>query len=210
MMIGSELIRKKNISNELNQNLIKKIFYKIDELTQEELSNILIFKEGFNWKSSLLPILKINFSLDEINNFYQKLTNIGDKFKLKEIMPPRLYSAHLNYYYGVVVEQAIREVKRKDIEKEKNIISEASFDYIDNEIFNFLYGKAKLKLWKEYALNFRLKSKSYYVPNKIYCNESDNFDYWLSKKRILICTRELNASLLSRGIKYLKGSGIYE
>ena len=72
-------------------------------------------------------------------------------------------------------------------------------------MFNFLYGKAKLKLWKEYALNFRLKSKSYYVPNKIYCNESDNFDYWLSKKRILICTRELNASLLSRSIKYLKG-----
>ena len=103
-----------------------------------------------------------------------------------------------------------REIKRKDIEKEKNIISESSFDYIDNEIFNFLYGKAKLKLWKEFALNFRLKSKSYYVPNKIYCNESDNFDYWLSKKRILICTRELNASLLSRGIKYLKGSGIYE
>ena len=34
-MIGSELVRKKNISNELNQNLIKKIFYKIDELTQE-------------------------------------------------------------------------------------------------------------------------------------------------------------------------------
>ena len=148
--------------------------------------------------------------MDEINNFYQKLTNLGDKFKLKELMPPRLYSAHLNYYYGVVVEQTIREIKRKDIEKEKNIISESSFDYIDNEIFNFLYGKAKLNLWKEYALNFRLKSKSYYVPNKIYCNESDNFDYWLSKKRILICTRELNASLLSRGIKYLKGSGIYE
>ena len=210
MMISSELTRKKNISNELNQNLIKKIFYKIDELTYEELSNILILKEGFNWKSSLLPILKINFSLDEINNFYQKLTNLGDKFKLKELMPPRLYSAHLNYYYGVVVEQAIREIKRNDIEKEKNIISESSFDYIDNEIFNFLYGKAKLNLWKEYALNFRLKSKSYYVPNKIYCNESDNFDYWLSKKRILICTRELNASLLSRSIKYLKGLGIYE
>ena len=102
------------------------------------------------------------------------------------------------------------EIKRKDIEKEKNIISESSFDYISNEIFNFLYGNTKLNLWREFALNFRLKSKSYYVPSKIYCNESDNFDYWLSKKRILICTRELNASLLSRSLKYLRGSGIYE
>ena len=210
MMIRNELIRKKIVSNELDQNSLEKIFRKIDELNQEELSNILIFKEGFNWKSSLLPILNMNFSLNEIFNFYQKLIKLGDRFKLKDIMPPRLYSAHLNYYYGVVVEQAIREIKRKDIEKEKNISSESSFDYIDNEIFNFLYGNVKLKLWREYALNFRLKSKSYYVPSKFYCNESENFDYWLSKKRIFICTRELNASLLSRGVKFLRGSGIYE
>ena len=87
MMIGSELIRKKNISNELNQNLIKKIFYKIDELTQEELSNILIFKEGFNWKSSLLPILKgeetknwKDFVFSEIDysfNEARKILNLG-------------------------------------------------------------------------------------------------------------------------------------
>ena len=210
MMIGNELIRKKIVSNELDQNSLEKIFHKIDELNQEELSNILIFKEGFNWKSSLLPILNMNFSLNEIFIFYQKLIKLGDRFNLKDIMPPRLYSAHLNYYYGVVVEQAIREIKRKDIEKGKNISSESSFDYIDNEIFNFLYGNTKLKLWREYALNFRIKSKSYYVPSKFYYNESENFDYWLSKKRIFICTRELNASLLSRGVKYLRGSGIYE
>ena len=210
MMIGNELIRKQNISNEITQKLIKNIFFKIDELSQNELTNILIFKEGFNWKSSLIPILNLNYSLIDIFNFYEKIINLGNQFKLKDLMPSRLYSAHLNYFYGVVVEQAIREIKRKDIEKEKNIISEASFDYISNEIFNFLYGNTKLNLWREFALNFRLKSKSYYVPSKIYCNESDNFDYWLSKKRILICTRELNASLLSSSLKYLRGSGIYE
>jgi len=209
-MIGNELIRKQNISNEITQKLIKNIFYKIDELNQCELTIILIFKEGFKWKSALIPILNLNFSLMEIFNCYEKNINLGNQFKLKDLMPSRLYSAHLNYFYGVVVEQAIREIKRKDIEKEKNIISESSFDYIDNEIFNFLYGNTKLNLWREFALNFRLKSKSYYVPSKIYCNESDNFDYWLSKKRILICTRELNASLLSRSLKYLRGSGIYE
>ena len=53
-------------------------------------------------------------------------------------------------------------------------------------------------------------NRSYYVPSKIYCNELDNFDYWLSKKRIVNCARELNASLLSRGVQYLKGLGINE
>jgi len=158
----------------------------------------------------LLPILKIKYDLETIIDFYNETIKLGNQFKLKSLMPSRLYSAHLNYYYGVLVEQSIREIKRKDFEKEKNILSKSSFDSIDNEIFIFLYGKSKLNLWKEFSLNFRLKSKSYYVPSKIYCNESENFDYWLSKRRILRCTRELNASLLSRGLEYLKGFGIYE
>ena len=197
-------------SREINQDIIKELFIKIDQLQKEELAKLLIFNESFNWKAVLLPILKIKYDLETIIDFYNETIKLGNQFKLKSLMPSRLYSAHLNYYYGVLVEQSIREIKRKDFEKEKNILSKSSFDSIDNEIFIFLYGKSKLNLWKEFSLNFRLKSKSYYVPSKIYCNESDNFDYWLSKRRILRCTRELNASLLSRGLEYLKGLGIYE
>jgi len=197
-------------SREINQDIIKELFIKIDQLQKEELAKLLIFNESFNWKAVLLPILKIKYDLETIIDFYNETLKLGNQFKLKSLMPSRLYSAHLNYYYGVLVEQSIREIKRKDFEKEKNILSKSSFDSIDNEIFIFLYGKSKLNLWKEFSLNFRLKSKSYYVPSKIYCNESENFDYWLSKRRILRCTRELNASLLSRGLEYLKGFGIYE
>ena len=197
-------------SREINQDIIKELFIKIDQLQKEELAKLLIFNESFNWKAVLLPILKIKYDFETIIDFYSETIKLGNQFKLKSLMPSRLYSAHLNYYYGVLVEQSIREIKRKDFEKEKNILSKSSFDSIDNEIFIFLYGKSKLNLWKEFSLNFRLKSKSYYVPSKIYCNESDNFDYWLSKRRILRCTRELNASLLSRGLEYLKGLGIYE
>ena len=195
---------------EIDQEIIKELFIKIDQLQKEELAKLLIFNESFNWKAVLLPILKIKYDLETIIDFYNETIKLGNQFKLKSLMPSRLYSAHLNYYYGVLVEQSIREIKRKDFEKEKNILSKSSFDSIDNEIFIFLYGKSKLNLWKEFSLNFRLKSKSYYVPSKIYCNESENFDYWLSKRRILRCTRELNASLLSRGLEYLKGFGIYE
>ena len=195
---------------EIDQEIIKELFIKIDQLQKEELAKLLIFNESFNWKAVLLPILKIKYDLETIIDFYNETIKLGNQFNLKSIMPSRLYSTHLNYYYGVLVEQSIREIKRIDFEKEKNILSKSNFDLIDNEIFIFLYGKSKLNLWKEFSLNFRLKSKSYYVPSKIYCNESDNFDYWLSKRRILKCTRELNASLLSRGLEYLKGLGIYE
>ena len=36
----------------------------------------------------------------------------------------------------------------------------------------------------------------------------DCFNYWLSKKRTLRSTPELNGSLMSRGLEYLKKIGI--
>ena len=208
--MNSILIKKKKELDKSNLKIIKNIFSEIDKLEKDQLSNFLIFKEALNWKIVLLTILKKNYTAKESYEYVWNIDCLGEKFKIKDFLSPRLYSSHLNYYYGVVVEQSLREIKRKDLEKEKNILSDNSFDFIENEIFNLLYGNSKLILWKDFALNFRLKSKSYYVPNKVYCNELDNFDYWLSKKRIINCSRELNASLLSRGLEYLKGLGINE
>jgi len=210
-MISDSLLIKKNQKLEKsNLKIIKDVFFKLDNLDKDNLSNFLIFKEALNWKSILWSILNKNFDMDDIDEFFFYIDNLGENFQIKDFIPQRLYSAHLNYYYGVVIEQALREIKREDLEKEKNLLSNKSFDFLDNEIFIFLYGNSKLNLWKEFALNFRLNNRSYYVPSKIYCNELDNFDYWLSKKRIVNCTRELNASLLSRGVQYLKGLGINE
>ena len=210
-MIGNSLLIKNNKKIEkTNFEIIKDVFLKIDNLNKNDLSNFLIFKEALNWKTVLSGILKKNYDPEDITEYFSYIKSLGEKFKIKDFMSQRLYSAHLNFYYGVVVEQSIREIKRKDFEKEKNILSDKSFDKLDNEVFEFLYGNSKIKLWKDFALNFRLKNKSYYVPSKIYCNESDNFDYWLSKMRIIKCTRELNASLLSRGLQHIRGLGIYE
>ena len=61
-------------------------------------------------------------------------------------------------------------------------------------------------------LNKFLQSQTYEFEKdlKKLKERNDNFDYWLSKMRIIKCTRELNASLLSRGLQHIRGLGIYE
>ena len=137
-MIGNSLLIKNNKKIEkTNFEIIKDVFLKIDNLNKNDLSNFLIFKEALNWKTVLSGILKKNYDPEDITEYFSYIKSLGEKFKIKDFMPQRLYSAHLNFYYGVVVEQSIREIKRKDFEKEKNILSDKSFDSLDNEIFEF-------------------------------------------------------------------------
>ena len=119
----------------INQILDTEVFFKLDNLDKDDLSNFLIFKEALNWKSVLWNILKKNFDTDGIDEFFLYIDNLGENFQIKDFISQRLYSAHLNYYYGVVIEQTLREIKREDFEKEKNILSNKSFDSLDNEIF---------------------------------------------------------------------------
>ena len=56
---------------EIDQEIIKELFIKIDQLQKEELAKLLIFNESFNWKAVLLPILKIKYDLETIIDFYK-------------------------------------------------------------------------------------------------------------------------------------------
>ena len=124
-MIGISLLIKNNKKIEkTNFEIIKDVFLKIDNLNKNDLSNFLIFKEALNWKTVLSGILKKNYDPEDITEYFSYIKSLGEKFKIKDFMSQRLYSAHLNFYYGVVVEQSIREIKRKDFEKEKNILSD--------------------------------------------------------------------------------------
>ena len=124
-MIGNSLLIKNNKKIEkTNFEIIKDVFLKIDNLNKNDLSNFLIFKEALNWKTVLSGILKKNYDPEDITEYFSYIKSLGEKFKIKDFMSQRLYSAHLNFYYGVVVEQSIREIKRKDFEKEKNILSD--------------------------------------------------------------------------------------
>ena len=97
-MIGNSLLIKNNKKIEkTNFEIIKDVFLKIDNLNKNDLSNFLIFKEALNWKTVLSGILKKNYDPEDITEYFSYIKSLGEKFKIKDFMSQRLYSAHLNF-----------------------------------------------------------------------------------------------------------------
>ena len=80
-MISDSLLIKKNQKLEKsNLKIIKDVFFKLDNLDKDNLSNFLIFKEALNWKSILWSILNKNFDMDDIDEFFFYIDNLGENF----------------------------------------------------------------------------------------------------------------------------------
>ena len=190
--------------------IIINFFSKLKEIPYRKINETFISKEAFNWKLSLKLYYSEFRNLYQIDDFLFTPHDFNEKerVKIKNLMGAKLYSAHLNYFYGIVVENAIREILRLEIEKKRGYHNYENYSEINDNVFELIYKKKNKDLWAEFCSYERLRAKSYYVPNKIYSLEYDSFTYWLSKKRIKLCTPELNASLISRGLSYLEGIGI--
>lgn len=211
-LVTSSLIKKNN-TLELNTiGIICDCLNELKKMPHKKIKKAFVLQEAFNWKLAMRIFLEENKidGSELINNLLFTGLNFKDseKEKIKNSMGPKMYSAHLNYFYGIVVEHAIIEVMRINLVKKLGFFRKENDMTLNEKIFINLYGKEISELWKEFCFTHRVGSRNYYVPKKIYCKDHDNFTYWLSKKRILLCTPELNASLISRSLKYLERSGI--
>ena len=205
-----EMIKNNYLEKSDYLEIILNFFSQIKQISDNKIHKTFILGEAFNWKLSLKHYYSEFENLCEIDDFlfipYE--FNQKERDQIKRIMGTKLYSAHLNYFYGIVVENAIREILRLEIEKKRGYHDYGNYFEINEEVFSLIYRKKNKELWSEFCSYKRLGSKSYYVPSKIYSLEYDSFTYWLSKKRIKLCTPELNASLISRGLNYLERIGI--
>ena len=209
---SKEITSINSVSNTKNIDLLSEIFLSLKLQLKQNYKIYLIQNEALNWK-----IVAVKLILESKNdNFMTYLPSLlnpiiysdEDKNTIKNKMGSSFFSAHLNYFYGIIVEQSIREIKKNDFQKEFNYPSYNLKHNINDRVFENLYGKNVNLLWDEFCKNARLNSRRYYTPTKMYCSDYENFTYWLSKKRLKLTTPELNASLISRGLKYLDDLGI--
>lgn len=205
-----DILNKNHLRSSGYMEIIYNYFSDIKGVPYHKINGTFISGEAFNWKLSLKHYYSKFDNLNELDSYLFTAYDFSHKERnqIKRIMGSKLYSAHLNYFYGVVVENAIREVLRSEMEKKRGYLDHDNYFVINEKIFRLIYGKKIEDLWAEFCSNERLGERSYYVPNKIYSLEYDSFTYWLSKKRIKLCAPELNASLISRGLGYLEGIGI--
>ena len=119
--------------------------------------------------------------------------------QFRELIGANKYKAYLNYWYGVIVEEALQLAVEEEIRK-----SYASKGYLDNdsfveEAFVILYGKNYSELIQEFRREFKLTRRK-----KMSLTDLKEFIYWLFKLRINKWDPARVASDTRKGINTLR------
>jgi hypothetical protein len=127
----------------------------------DELDGLIPEKERTNLLFFGIP--PIELSKDEFKNL------IGD-FK---------YLAHLNYFYGILVEKFLLLAVTEEIRKKKRVLGLNSDNGVVDEAYQHIYGATQIALLKQFR-----KERHYPQLRSIRVSELNEFTYWLFKYRI--------------------------
>ena len=119
--------------------------------------------------------------------------------QFREVIGANKYKAYLNYWYGVIVEEALQLAVEEEIRK-----SYGSKGYLDNgsfieEAFFILYGKNYSDLMQEFRREFKLTRRK-----KMSLTDLKEFTYWLFKMRLSKWDPARVASDTRKGINTLR------
>ncbi len=137
----------------------------------EELDGVIPDKERTNLLFFGIP--PIDLSKDEFKDI------IGD-FK---------YQAHLNYFYGILVEKFLILAVNEEIRKKKRVLGLNNDNGVVDETYQRIYGATQFSLLKQFR-----KERQYPQLKSISQNELNEFTYWLFKYRIKMRDKSCVAS----------------
>ena len=131
--------------------------------------------------------------------FKGRLPSSVSPMQFRELIGANKYKAYLNYWYGVIVEEALQLAVEEEIRK-----SYSSKGYLDNysfveEGFVILYGKNYSDLIQEYRREFKLTRRK-----KMSLTDLKEFTYWLFKVRVNKWDPARVASDTRKGINTLR------
>ena len=138
---------------------------------------------------------------DEIINLivHNKFPSDFDYNQIKAILGFEKYRAHMNFFYGITVEEALQLATELEIYKNKTSAGISNFIVTSEEIFNKIYGDSDLNLIKQF-----FKSKNNRSKKKFTLTEYKELTYWLFKYRIRNSDKAKLASDTKKAIKQLK------
>ena len=109
------------------------------------------------------------------------------------------YRAHLNYLYGVIVEEVLQLVVEDDLNKDQ--LSRVWEKHLppDAEAFQHIYGRGQQELLREFRQERRLSE-----AEDLSLAEAQEFTYWLFKRRLRWCDPARVASDTRRALTKLR------
>lgn len=121
-----------------------------------------------------------------------------DAGELRERLGEEKYRQHLNYFYGVSVEEALLEVTEEEVRKEERGIRARTDAWVNGEAFARIYGKAQPELWRRFGAE-----RGYAAGARTSLAEMKEFTYWLFKYRLAHSDPEKSASDTKKALGWL-------
>ena len=174
------------------------------EISQGREFKYLIHGEALDWLTlaericiELTDVVETSEREDLL--FKGQLPSAVSPIQFREVIGANKYKAYLNYWYGVIVEEALQLAVEEEIRK-----SYASKGYLDNdsfveEGFFILYGKNYSDLIQEFRREFKLTRRK-----KMSLTDLKEFTYWLFKIRLNKWDPARVASDTRKGINTLR------
>ncbi len=124
------------------------------------------------------------------------------KEKFKGLIGGAKYRQHLNYFYGITVEEALVLAVKAEVRKELRTSGYNNEHKLVNEVYQRIYGAAKATLLKRFR-----REKGYPQLRSIGLTELKEFTYWLFKYRLNNCDKARVASDTKKALGQLSANG---
>lgn len=124
--------------------------------------------------------------------------------EIKQLIGSSKYRQYLNYFYGVLVEEALVLVVQEEVHKERWMGGFRNEQKTAEEAYQRVYGTAKAKLLHDFR-----REKGYARSGRISLDEIKEFTYWLFKYRLKHCEGARVASDTRKALEYLKRQGTH-
>ncbi len=120
------------------------------------------------------------------------------KDQFKRLVGPPKYRAHLNYFYGILVEKFLLLSVTEEIRKKKTVLGLSNDNGVVDEAYQRIYGATQSTLLKQFR-----KERHYRQLRSIRLSELNEFTYWLFKYRVKTRDKSLVASDTKKGLTKL-------
>lgn len=118
--------------------------------------------------------------------------------EFRDLIGSTKYRAHLNYFYGVTLEEALIQAVTEEVRKEQRILGYEE-DAVIEEVYKRIYGETRTTLVKQFRQGW-----GYPQSHRFSLTDLKEFTYWLFKYRLSRCDKARVASDTKKGLKELE------
>ncbi len=134
--------------------------------------------------------------------FYGRLPEDIGPERFRQLIGPYRYTAHLNFWYGVVVEEALQLVTEDSIRKSRLARCYGDSDDVVEDAYRHLYGETRANLVPQFLSD--AEGAWGYDAQNLSLVAWQEFIYWLFKRRIRKWHPARVASDTRRGLERLR------